>query len=130
MISTPAGCTTADLSASTGLPYGAECQRQGLTYDVIWRSRLGSTVFVDAMRQQINTDTDQDFTLRGDAAVLGSSISGWGTSSTQGPVYDCIWEYRDYPVALMIEGTNGTTTSAACAAATFYDDAQMSAIFR
>jgi molecular chaperone DnaK len=99
-----------------------ECSSGSLSYVVFWRDPgSAGTPLADTVGALMASPSYVDFTLSNDpGTVLGLLVKGW-----RGPVYDCLWEYANYPVAMLVEGPDGNTTDAACVAAQFYDEVNL-----
>jgi hypothetical protein len=128
---TMAALSACDTKQTTfaGIPLESYCNAQGLTYSVLWRSAVGGPYFINILRGESTLDTDREFTLTGSSGVLGSTVRGYRLTDAQEFVYDCAWEYADYPVAMVIEGADFGTTAAACEQARFYNNDRMAVLF-
>ena len=121
------GCDTQPAKVDGIDLLGAFCGAQDPTYMLVWGPDAGNNKFINLLRGQLISTIDRDFTLSGSPDVLGSAIRGLRVTQTAS-VYDCVWEYSDFPIALIVEGSDVVTTSAACDTARFLDNEQLSAL--
>ncbi len=113
-----AGCTVRD-SLYGPDRYAAECRTSTTTYLVFWRA---SGSIVEPLAGQMQMPTVDEFELSQGAAALGSQVKGTRPTGT-GTRFTCAWEYRDFPVTMVLDGPNEDATLALCGTATFLDAA-------
>ncbi len=101
----------------------------GANYGLIWRaSSAGYPDVVDAYAGGIGADSDT-FTLLGSDDVLGTWVRGPVTAGDGSEHYMCVWEYKSYPVAMVIDGADDGDTPQECSAAQFLSRSGMAGVF-
>jgi hypothetical protein len=115
---------TADIDRFTTL-----CTSSGVIYGVVWRDDANSYPAVVPLYEEWIDATAEPFKLLSSSEVLGQWVSGAATADNGDARYLCVYEYEEYPVAMVIEGPDDGSTPDACSDAQFLKPADMADLF-
>lgn len=101
----------------------------GALYGLVWRSAsAGYPDVVDLYARWIGASSET-FALLGGNDVLGAQVGGSVVADTGDKRYLCVWEYEDYPVAMVIDGPDDDSTPRECSATRFLARPAMASLF-
>jgi hypothetical protein len=97
-------------------------------YLVVWRrpNEARGTPIADTYRNLMTDPSVRSFKLKDNTEILGTTVEGDWIDDTGADWHGCVREYRNYPIALLIDGRDGTATAAACKSSVFYGSTRVS----